>query len=1116
MIPSEENRTLSDWTTDLLTRHELNAPDGRQIYQYRITNDEFTELEHLLRQYVAFGQEHLGFAGIARRQMFPQMFVLYCAEWWRRRYDGSGFSWEPILRDLRANFAEWNQAQRSNCVKIGLAAWRLRAMEGCGFRFLGSIAMQGGLPMKALATARGNIGRLLGKVLRQANNRRVENEDIENWIVRDQKELPKSYRQTEIFKLLAEVVGTILLLKQKANLNSANDAIDKLNAAVPGWRNQFPLPVEDGQTILLIEQLMCEAASIRRQKPTVCLPVERFLESGENDWQISSTINLPETIETKKLTDLFKEDEENLPRFAELSVIAADKTRTAQIRKLAGNPTFRLETTTWVFDGETALAEHILRLTADDGRIWTAPGTKGQPLDADLPWVFVNDGSIARFVGQGSVSVAENEAVTALPPDWKIAADFAENAEKIGFLSNSHRELFKVTKSIRVENSNGAGCRIRVQSVDEASENYEWRGQRFWLDFLKPSIAFKGKPNFFRVDDDGNALKINQGITCAAIGASYSNPWLGPVNLTFSEDGELKHKTAMTLLPQSANLVLKAQNSLSGTVNFNDWELSDAIVKTPNVNFKHRCNGQSSTLEMSVSSENRAPAQVTIEVFWHHTSTPARLTIPFPARGTRAFDSGGAEILNGSTLAVSQLIGTRLSVLGASGNDKRIQIILKTNGGKVSRKRILQTLPGAIALDVRLTDFLTDINHLLSLDDAPDSKVNLTLMIGNDESFTLKIARYENLMEKTDAEVLIAVEPSDVTVCAVRLEKPNEEPLTLELCATTEDGQAKWLFAPETREPGLWLIYPAADSNKSFRPTLWAIAGETNPESDLTRAIALPVWYERENALDKLIKEMAEDFNHSEWETVSRLANLTAHLPLTTLDLWRRFAHSAPGMAALAFRFGNLPQGFVRRFEKELPFTWEIIPFAVWKKAIRQSNEHCLSRFDTDTGEMLFKLHCERRIDTLTVAHGGLSFLLGIASAEFFSDKQNDFRNLRQLGDFARTNLLVDKNGHLMNLRRIHGEEKWFYDTDKILEKRWADARTHRYFHEENLHHQNDIINTPLLLAAESALGKSASWLKDAAKIHLLRTFRAFDTEWFDEAYNWTIVRCLADGLLDD
>ena len=151
----------------------------------------------------------------------------------------------------------------------------------------------------------------------------------------------------------------------------------------------------------------------------------------------------------------------------------------------------------------------------------------------------------------------------------------------------------------------------------------------------------------------------------------------------------------------------------------------------------------------------------------------------------------------------------------------------------------------------------------------------------------------------------------------------------------------------------------------------------------------------------------------------------------------------------------------------------------------------------------------------MSANHGGLSFLLGIASMEFFPNKKAEAQPLRFFGEGARQLLFVGGNSYLMNLRRIHAEEEWIEDTENILGERWTNPRISAFLHDENFRHQNYVINAPLLLAAEAAIGSSSVWLKDPLKIHLLRSFRAFDPDWFDEAYNWTIVRCLADGLLD-
>lgn len=1124
MGQTNENITLSEWTNELLSRRELQEPDGRHLYQYRITDAEFNELETILKRYISVGQYHLGFSNLAKRTNFPILFVLYGAEWWRRRYDGSGFSWDGILSDLGANLDEWNPSQRSECVRVGLRAWDLRILQDSGFRFLGSIAIQGGLPMKPLAEARGGIGQLLGRVLRAANNRLVDPIDIQGWVESLQHWLPKSYRQQAIFVLLAEVAWTVLMLKQKAGLDSNIDAISRLDSKIPDWRNKFPLPIEDDQARQLIEQLVREAATIRLQKPSVCLPVERFLKSvSDGEWEIFSDIDLPDTIEAQKLAKLFEVETDELPRFADLSIIAGDKARTAAIRKMAGNNSFRIEGATWDFSGATALDEHLLKLNSTDGRTWTAPAMKGQQLEHDLPWIFSVENFTYSFIRQGAGGVTGNEVIIVLPPNWKISENLTNGAVKIGFLKDSLGSIYRVTETIFVENEIGSRCKISIRNAEAATENFDWRGRRWWLDFISPSVAFKGKPNLFRVDEDGNAFKINSAINCTAIGAPDSNHWLGPVTLSYSANGELKHKSRMTLLPQDASLSLDFGDALSGEIVFDKWQVSEATVITPNVNFTRHIEGDSLILKVSVSPEFRAPDQVTVELFWRHTSTSVRLAVPFPSKGIRAFDSRGNELNDGSLLAHNQLFGVRLSVL-SGGISKKIQLTLQTNKGGLSRNHYLQTLPGAISLEVRLSDYLMDIDHLLSLNDSPDSKVKISLSIGNEESFSLNIARYATVIERSEENVLIATEDfeqsgskiNELPVFAIRLEDPNEEPTILQINDEVFEGKSQWIFSPNDRKPGAWLIYPGAAAEIDFRPTLWTIPGELTDDGELARAINFSDQSDRNKALDQLIVKMAEDFAHSGWEEITRLAELIGHLPLTTLDIWRRFARSASGMAALAFRYGKFPEGFISRFENELPFSWEVIPFSVWKAAISRSFEYCRELFGEEIGKSIFDAHAQRRIHILTARHGGLSFLLGIASMEFFPETQKDCQILRTLEDYARQQLFSGEHSHLQNLLRIHADDEWVADSDNLLEKKWENPHLNRYFYTDNLIFQNPVINTPLLLAAEAVMGGSASWLKNPAKIHLLRTFRFFDPEWFDEAYNWTVARCLADGLLDD
>ena len=61
---------------------------------------------------------------------------------------------------------------------------------------------------------------------------------------------------------------------------------------------------------------------------------------------------------------------------------------------------------------------------------------------------------------------------------------------------------------------------------------------------------------------------------------------------------------------------------------------------------------------------------------------------------------------------------------------------------------LFQPLPNAISFEVRLLDYLSDINHLLSIDDRPDARVQIMLRMGGGENFKLSIARYAATLER--------------------------------------------------------------------------------------------------------------------------------------------------------------------------------------------------------------------------------------------------------------------------------------------------------------------------------------------------------------------------------
>lgn len=1119
-----------DWKELFLETRGLHQPDGRQLFQYKVSDNEFALLEDFLRSKITSLLLNYDFQYVGTRAGFADLFVMYGAEWWRRRYDGSGFSWDPILSDLNVGAIEWHQHERSECVRSGFSGWNLKLLQNARLKFLGSVAVQGGLPMRLLAEARGKVGHAVSVVLRQAKTNSVSEPELEGWVESVQTILPKSYRQQAIFNLLAKIVWTVLDLKQRAGLSSGQDAIAQLNKVVPDWRERFPVRLDDNHARSLIEQLVREAATIRVQRQKITLPVERSLVADEDgQWRLRSTIDLPDTIDSEQLESLFGASEGDLPRTAELGLTVSSVVRETSIRKTAGREKFRILRQPWEVSGEPAAQEHILKVSAPDGRSWSCTAPRGAALDEHLPWLFSGTAGASSFVRQGGGAVAELEALIAVPSTWRIAPQADSESRVAGHIDEPDRAVYRIKGNVIVHDAEGNEFRVRTGNAAATRESFEWRGDRQWLGFINPSIAFKGEPSIYLIDEDGNQRRLRDEIGCNVIAAPLSRLRLGPVFLRFPATGEIKHRTRVVLLPPEAKVEFEAVDPTSGSIVLKGWKASSARIVSSEVTGTSSSAGDDLIIELSVNSGARTPDQVEIEVHWKHTTSPAHVSLPFPARGVRGFRPDGSEIYSGDRIAVQQLLGTRLAIVGVSASSQKV-LRLRTSNQDIHRRYVVRSSHESMSTEIRLSDYRSEIEQLLTIDDNPDSTVTLNVELSGRETFKLEITPHEALLQHEDSYVHIRFAGeceqagcNDVRVHAIRLESPGQEAAQLIEVLCDEAGCRAWDFTPNIGEPGCWLIYWAKDSKRTFRPTLWHVSGEPSPvgetstSNEYATAVSIGNTAARLAALDSLIVSLASDFSRPNWLEVEQLADQIGHLPLETIDLWRRFARSSAGMAALALRFGNLKPEFLYRFARELPFCWETVSWNDWREAARRSEAYCKEIFSEESYKTVFEAFFRSRIESLSAEFGFLAFSLGSISADFLEDARRDLVGLKFLGQAARDYLFRGENSLLMNLRRTHygDNEEWPSGFSDLLSESRNDPTIAVYLCSERLGFQDSVINLPLIVGSQVALNRTADWFSNAALIHSLRTHRAFDPDWFDETFNQTIARCLADGVLD-
>jgi len=555
---------------------------------------------------------------------------------------------------------------------------------------------------------------------------------------------------------------------------------------------------------------------------------------------------------------------------------------------------------------------------------------------------------------------------------------------------------------------------------------------------------------------------------------------------------------------------------------FFNWGIQSVRVTDPGIDSNIQSEGNSLYLDVNAPPSTPTPQWLTLEIGWPHSTHQVGLRVPFPAKGIRAFDGQGRELPNGARLALHELPGVR-TMVSTGGYFFQLELEIGTSQQHFVRCYPLRILSGALSLELSVIDYLEDIQQLLSLDDSADARAVLCFRSGGNDLFRLKVARYAVLMERDQDQLLLEGRASDhlseetlktLPVLATRLEYPEDEPLALEPVTSEGVTAAAWLFSPSQREPGTWLIYPGSDAAVPFRSCIWPVEGEIETDDLLVRAMSLKNQAARDSAIIEVIEELATDFLHPSWITVEQLAGQFGHLPLATLDLWRQFSHVHTGMAALAFRLGSLPKGFVPRFARELPFAWEVVSVDVWHQAMQQLQSQCQHLYG-DIAETIFASHLEECRKVLISESGALYYLLGIASADFSAVDAQQAQKLKQIGSVLTQQLFDGDDSYLMKLRRNHAEDTWPTEFYYLEERARRDPDIQPFLHHERSGYPDGVINLPLITAAACAQGKSGEYFNDSQAIHLLRTYRFFDIDWFDEAFNRTIAQCYAEGVIN-
>jgi len=288
-----------DWLKQFLASRHTNAPDGQPLYRYRLSESDFETLKSSLKTSALFGV-----ANITEVSGWNAAFVIYAAEWWRREYDGSSWSWKKVFSSFGADAKALSTARRSLVVESGLRYWgrKVRIINGSS-RYLGSIAIEGGLPLNQLNKSSGWLGRVFKQAIPKYTRLQHTGIHADTLIGECDYIIPPTYQNDQIHAILGDMVQTVVALKQKYQLHERDSPVSYLDQQIPSWRERFPLPIETEVGQKLLSDMIITVAKAADEMSLPFRGIRCVRDGGSLQLQLEfagfiplEKLNLPETI----------------------------------------------------------------------------------------------------------------------------------------------------------------------------------------------------------------------------------------------------------------------------------------------------------------------------------------------------------------------------------------------------------------------------------------------------------------------------------------------------------------------------------------------------------------------------------------------------------------------------------------------------------------------------------------------------------------------------------------------------------------------------------------------------------------------------------------------------
>ncbi|WP_325162810.1 STY4851/ECs_5259 family protein [Stutzerimonas frequens] len=1111
---------LVQWISDFLSRRGLQEPDGRPLFAYKTSSEEFETLRQLLHG-LNLGQH--------AHPEYAQAWLLFAAEWWKREYPGGAWRWGPLCE--AAGQRKVAHEKTRSLVIDGRRQWRLQTtIKSEGKRFIGLVAVNGGLPMRLVESAQGGLSGLLRMVSEQALRYNLHDEQVHQAIEAQAALLPACYQQAPVYELLENLVKAVLHIRKTYSLQGAHDPISRLREECPHWEELFPIALDSQAAASLIKGLVKGIVSITPQSRRPPFQIQRGLRFSSDGsapvYELSFAMQAQATRE--QVAEALGTTGAALPPHFQLLLRIGEREYLVGEALLRGEEYQLIARPLPTIRSLHEPAQLIVSRWGATLQIANLPG--GEALSPDEPLIFENAYPFARLLAQGDALVKGESALALMPVKTIVFSEEGEARELYDGLADE-QVLIELPAGVTRLTYRKQPFIVTISTSASHHPEAYWQGDSLEL-LSVPGLLFRGKPR----------LRIEQatGFTSHAPAhelfvraqgkevnlAQVKDP--GLCRLIWRKDGQRLMNNRAVLLPEDASIAyVPGASPFEGSVRLRLWP--DIPVHCENEQIELKRHHDGAALILQLKSIGSRPA-TTVPLCLQWPDGEQRLTLPFPGYGVTLL-CNDIQLKSNQALTIEDLVGCRALLMSAQGAEN--WLVRLTSSGDAPRSTLSQEIRYTGIREIRLFELIPAIQQMLSCHPRLDHVVQLELIHSHQTHARLQVGRYSTQLRlHSDREMaslsdggrdlLLDQEEAEDLVQGLPLAEPEHDPVSLPLHFSEQVFTGNWKVSLPDDAVGPWLLYTRDDSPLHSRPTIVPSTANdfSKPLTPLRKALCEANSEERMHLLRATLRLMAAAPKVEDWQILELLLDRLHHLPLASLDICQALIREPQALAMATLLLDDFSSRLAERLPCELPFEWLLIApehwfdtFATLRQQLAANDPRLLSVIRNDIqSKSLFLSRWQPALRFIFDQGLHHSFDLQSQDVAFF------LKNPATLTAFWQSHLFDGENSAMQQMfRRNPAETHQYPGSGNTDIGAFLKTPQGKMLLLQSKLPTNDfklaVVMLPFMAAFDTHAGHGQKWQADPVRLFSLRNARQFDTVWFDLAYELGLTMAQADSM---